>query len=874
MSKKPSNNRSPAWATKFLHWFCKGELIEEIEGDILEEYHEFKDKKKRWIANLFYIYSVFTFLRPFAVKKIALTTTQNNRIMYTNYLKVAFRNVRKDRVNSFISIAGLILAFTSSMLIYRVVQHETNYDTFHEKSDQIYRMVLEAKRDDSWKTYPMVGPPVGPAIQEYYPEIKKAVRLRYTPTRIFSTSDNEKQFFEEKIFYTDPSIFEIFTYPFLMGNPNSALSKNTNVVITHEVAQKYFGSADPMGQTLLLDNDIPFIVSGVLAPIPENTHFKFDFLLPFEAFKVPPGYPVTLDDFGWTSFHTYVLLEKHANPNSLVEKFSDFAGTHFDEERIKRLKYGLQPLRDIYFGDVKNENIASGNKSYVIILSSIGVLLLLLAAFNFTNISAAKSLSRAKETGLRKTLGSTKTALIHRYLSEPLIINIIAVVLSLLITPYLLIQVNNIFNISISWDRGYWFELGAIFLGIGIIIGILSGLYPAFIMSSFKPASILRGSYSRSKGGSNLQKILVTVQYAITSFLLIGSFIISSQVDFLQKQNLGFESDELLLLRIPGEELNAKYLTIKNLMNSNSRVKGISVGGGRMDGENGNVPIMAEGQLEAKNLPIDAVKEDFFSTIGTPVLAGREFSFQHPSDSIDGVIINREAARYFDWSPEEAIGKKITVGNLVDGHIIGVVENFHNTSLHTAINPLVICYPAGLLEDIYIRVAPGNASELIEGLRLSWNEIAPDIPFDFVFMNQHLQSLYNKDIQFSKMVKLFAILTIFISILGLYGLVSLISEQRLKEISIRKVFGAPFAQLILSLSKSFFVLIIIANIIAWPFAYLISKSWISEFAYRININLMFFVSALMITLLVSGITLFIQSRKVAILSPAKTLKHE
>jgi putative ABC transport system permease protein len=874
MSKNQQQlQQPPQWAINFLHWFCKSDLVEEIEGDIQEIYHDHLKNLKRWRANLYLIFMIISFLRPFAIKKINLST-QNSRIMYANYVKVAYRNIRNDKINSFISVFGLILAFTASMLIYRIVQHENNYDAFHENSKNIYRVILNANRGDSWQSYPTVGPPLGPAIKTFYPEIKESVRFRYTPTTIVATEDGEKQFYEEKIFYADPGIFSMFTYPLIEGDPKTALSKNTSIVITDKMARKYFGQEPALGRTLLLDNEVPYYVTGVLAPIPENTHFKIDFILPFDAFKVPFGYPVTLDDFGWTSFHTYVLLEEGADPEALVALFPDFAKTHFDEERLKRLKYDLQPLRDIYFGDIKNENVASGNKSYILILGSIGILLTFLAAFNFTNISVAKSVSRAKETGLRKTLGSSKKALVIRYLSEPILIVLSSVILSLLLIPVMLPYINNNFDLSITWGTRHWAEFGLLFGTIGVVIGIISGIYPAFVMSRYRPISIMRGSFLHQKSGIGLRKALVTLQYAITTFLIIGSFIITSQINYLQSRSLGFEKDEILLIRMPGEELNAKYRTIMDVIGSNVRVKSVAVGGGRMDAENGNVPILAEGMDEAKNLAIDAVREDFFETIGTPMISGREYSFEHPTDSADGIIINREAAKYFNWTPEEAIGMKMRVGDITEGRIIGVVENFHFTSLHNTIKPLVICYPQGYLQDIYVRVSPGNVSDLISNLRMEWNSVVPGIPFDFVFMNQHLQKLYKSDIQFSKLVKVFAFLTILISALGLYGLITLVSEKRLKEISLRKVFGAPFSHLIFTLSRSFMILIIIANIIAWPFSYWMAEYWMREFAYHTEISLTVFIGALFITMVISGVTLFIQSRKVAITNPAKILKYE
>ena len=871
--KGERKNIPPSWATRFLHWFCKNDLIEEIEGDILEEFNEKIDFNSKYKADWFYIISVFSFFRPFAIKNFN-RSTQNDIMMFYNYFKVAFRSLKKDKINTLISTFGLFLAIVSSMVIYVILRYETSYDVFHQKADDIYRVVIEVSKKDTRSHSATVGPPLGPAIAAFYPEVKNAVRFRYSPTRIVATENHEKQFYEESIFYADPSIFQVFSYPLLKGDPHSALKEKNGIVLTYEMAEKYFDDKDPLGEILLMDNETPFVVSGVLAPIPTNTHFRFDFLIPFEAFEVPFGYPVTLDDFGWTSFHTYVLLGEGVDYRELEEKLPEFAKTHFNEDQLSRFHYRLQPLKNIYFDTIYHEDIASGNESNVIILGSIGILLILLATFNFTNISTARSLTRATETGLRKTLGSTKKSLVLRYLAEPILIVFSTLLLALILTPYLVNEVNGLFGLLINWDYDVWLEIIPVFFSLAIFIGFLSGLYPAFIMSSFKPVSMIRGSHLRINGGINLRKILVTMQFIITSFLLIGSFIISSQIDFLKNRDLGFAKDEILLIRMPGAELNKQYQRIRTALFQNPRISSISVGGGRLDVETGNVPVLAEGFEEAINMPIDAVREDYYRTIGVKIIAGREFLFAHPSDSVEGIIINREAASYFGWEPEEALGRHLRVGQIMDGKVIGVVENYHTTSLHTRINPLIVYYPRTLLQDIFIRVSPGEIKPLISSIQKEWESLLPDIPFDFTFLDQHLNKLYERDIQFAWMLKIFSLITILIAILGLYGLISIAFEQRIKEISIRKVLGASFESLIMTLSKSFFAMILIANIIAWPLVYVVSENWLNEFAYHTTIKFTWFILILLITCFVAVITLIFRAGKVIRLNPVVTLKYE
>ncbi|MDX1628924.1 MAG: ABC transporter permease, partial [Fulvivirga sp.] len=755
-----------------------------------------------------------------------------------------------------------------------ILRKELGYDDFHENSDRIYRVALNVNSNATQITVGAVGPPLGPAIKTFYPSVQNSVRFRYTPTTILSNDDKSRAFYEEGIYFADSTIFSVFTYPFRYGNPGTALKNKNSIVLTAPMAVKYFGETNPVGEMLIYNNNQPLEVTGVLEEIPDNTHFPFDFLRPFHAFEVPPGYPVTLDDWAWGSFPTYVLLDDANHAERVIENFESFSKQHMSEEEQDRFTYDLQPLEDIYFGSIDHSSARSGNYTYVITLFTASVLLILLAIFNFLNLYSAKSLTFALETGIRKSLGSSKSSLWLRYLSEPVIVALLAATMALLVFPLVGAWVNTYFGYRLTYSSYLWSELVPIALGLGLITGLVAGIYPAFVLTSFKPITVLKGFKVTGKKGLFLRKALLMLQFSITSFLLIGAVIMSSQVNFLQQKDLGFEKEELVILRIPGDQMDGNYRRIKNKLSSNSHVVSTSVSGGRMDGSTGDVPITAEGVEEAQNMQIASVRGDFYQTIGVEMISGREFSDLNPNDSISGIIINEAAAEFFGWAPNEALNKNIQVDNIMEGQVTGVVEDYHYMSLHEEIQPLIIYYPRTQLQDIYVRIRPGDVAETSESLQADWNQVVPDLAFDMEFMDQHLNQLYTTDIQFARLVKIFAGITIVISILGLYGLVSLTARYRVREVSIRKVLGASFSSLILVLSKSFLTLILLANVIVWPFIYLMANNWMSNFAYSISIEWYYFAGVLIVTFIITLITLVYQTGKVALVNPAETLRTE
>jgi putative ABC transport system permease protein len=429
--------------------------------------------------------------------------------MFSNYIKIAFRNLRRERVNSFINILGLAVGFASCIFIFLFVRSELTYDHFHERGDRIYRLVHDEREFivPGGRLLATTGPPVGPALANNFPEVLNAVRVRFTDRHIISY--NEKRFYEENIVYIDSTLFEVFNFPLQTGNPETALNAPNKVAITSKMAEKYFADEDPIGKILHLDGVMELTVTGVFKPIPQNSHLKFDFAISFATFTVPRGYPVTLDSWGWISFHNYLLLDKDVDPAALEAKFPDFISTHWDPERAKRFKWRLQPLKDIYLGEVLNSDISSGNISYVYGLSGIGILILLMGSFNFMNLSIARSITRSKEVGIRKVLGAFRSGLMKQFLGESIIISLLGFILAFALFEIFGEVLSDALQISLPVHPDDYWALILLFPGISIVVGIISGSYPALVVSHFQPSKVLKGNSQPLSSGVLLRKILV-----------------------------------------------------------------------------------------------------------------------------------------------------------------------------------------------------------------------------------------------------------------------------------------------------------------------------------------------------------------------------
>ncbi|SNS95511.1 putative ABC transport system permease protein [Ekhidna lutea] len=862
-------------SVKFLCRALFNERVrEEIIGDLNEEMEDFSTKHGKFRTKLHLLITTLMFTRyRYTWKNINQLNTSTMFIKHT--LRPAWRNLKKDKMSAVLNGIGLTIGFTLSLIIALMVIRELSYDQWHEKSDRIFKVTHDERsigRSD--RHLATVGPPVGPALVEAYDEIENYMRVRDTPTQPVKVGN--KNFYEDGIFYIDSTLFNMFDYSLAEGDERAALKNTNSVVLSADMAEKYFGSSSAVGQRIEI-SETPYIVTGVMNPSPSTSHFTFDFIIPFHAFRVPFGYPVTLNSWGWISFHTYIELKDPSEKEALEEQLVDFMKVHWPEEQHNLFRFVLQPLEDIYLGEIKNDIVASGSWNNIYALSITGALLLFLIIFNYTNLSVGQSLTRTKEVGVRKALGASKRMVVFQFAIESVILSLLSFIISIALILPTINFLESYLGISIYamevWQSNQWLAIVATILVV--IVGAMGGAYPAFIMSKTKAIAALARTISGGQLGINVRKVLVTMQFIITIGLLAGSIIIYQQISYIQDKDLGYDKSALAVLRVPGQSLLQKADVLKNQLNSIQRVSGVAIGGGRMDGDNGNVPVKTPDMEESKPIFIDGVDYGYFEMLGIPMVAGREFDKSYPTDSAGAVIINEKAVRYMGYSsPEEAIGRQIQVGQIRTGNIVGVVADYHFSSLHNDIGPLAIMYPRTLQEDVYIRVEPGNMLELVEEIEAKWSSIFPDLPFDLIFLENHLNSLYQEDVAFAKMFQALTIVTLIIACLGLYGLISLIATQKTKEISVRKVLGANLKDLMGNLFRPFALRIVIAMLIVSPIAYVLLSGWLDNYAYKIDISWWLFLAAGLVVLVTALVATVLHSMKVYRINPARTLKDE
>lgn len=793
--------------------------------------------------------------------------------MFWHYVKIASRNLRKDKVNSFINVLGMGAALTSLLLILLFVRYELSYDTFHKKSDRIFRITYES-RGMQTRHLATVSPPMGPALAARYPEVEKAVRIRYTDGVILTYED--ERYYEQGFIYADSTFLEIFDFKLRAGNASTALDQPNSVIITPEIATKYFGNQTAIGKTILLDNETPLLVTGVFEQAPRQTHFQFNFVTSFSTFQVPYGYPVTLQSWGWVSFQTYVLLKPGTSPKQLETKLPQFLVDNMGADRAQSSTLNLQPLSDIYFhsGSLMNtDDNRQGNLPYVKGLSVIAFLILLVAAFNFMNITIARSVGRGKEVGVRKVLGALPGSLVRQFLGEAILLT----VLSLSIAVVLLsISSNHIirwleWDIAVNWQD--FLPMIPFFLVLTLIAGGVAGLYPAFILSKFRPTGVLKGEIKTGNQGNAIRKVLVVAQFVIMTSLTVGSLVVKEQMEFIRNRDLGFDKEQVITLQLQTPAFLQYYERAKTILKQNPRVASISAGD-IFDGDYGSVPVTFQG-VDPENMPtmyILGAHFDYFKTTGIDIVAGREFLETFPSDTTNGIILNESAVKMLGW--ENPIGQTIQIGEIREGKVVGIAKDFHFQSLHDPIMPMAILMPETMMRHILIRLHPGDVSETLASLQSDWNTIAPGFPFDVSFVDEQIQQRYQADQGFSKLIYLFSLLTILIAASGLYGLIAIIASFKVREIGIRKVLGASVGNIVTLLTKEFIMLVLIGAFIALPLAWWAMSTWLDDFAYRIDLQWWMFVLASLGAISIALFTVSFQAIRAAVANPVDSLKTE
>ncbi len=867
--------KPPKYFHQFFKWFCHPEFYEELAGDLEEMLEEdFVDRGSIY-ARWKYRKEVIKLFRLSVLKEIRFSYPISISLdMLKNYLKIGFRNLKRDKVSASINIIGLGLGFVSALVILLYVHHELQVDTSFENGDRVYRVINDERpHRETGRLLVTVGPPFAPTLAEEFPEVEKAVRIRYTENVVFKSE--EQQYYENDVIYVDKDFFHLFSFPLAQGDPVTALSEPNSIVLTPEMSQKYFGDESPMGKSIMMNEEVSLQVTGILEESPKKTHLEFDFLISFETFTVPYGYPVTLESWGWISFHTYVLLNQGVTPQTVDQKLTDFVKRHVYTNRSVSATYSLQALSDVYFGSKEMMNSGEhkhGNLSYTYGLLAIAFLILLVAGFNFMNISTARSIRRAREVGVRKVIGAKRINLITQFTGEALAVSTISVLFALLLFELSRTPLFEYLNWQLDFKYQDYLILIPLLVAGTFVLGILSAIYPAILMSGFKPINVLKGKIKSGATEMNIRKVLVVLQFTITIGLIVCSLLVSQQMEYIRNKDLGFDREQVISLQMRTDDFLERYQLGKQLFSRHPQVLNISAGD-VINGDYGSVPITPAGAEEGIAMNWMGGYFDYCSTLGLEILEGRDFSISHPIDTLTGIIINESAQRALGW--DEAIGKELQVNSNINGQVIGVVKDFHFHSLHAPITPMVITVPRTYMRNIILRISPTNDMDnLIASLEKDWMQIAPDLPFHFTFLDEDLNRQYEKDQEFSRLISFFGGLAIFIAGLGLYGLIAIISTYRIKEIGIRKVLGASVMNIYLLLSRNFIILVIIANLIALPLALWVINGWLEQFSYRTKVHYSLFVIAILISLGIALASLSYQVIKTARSNPIKAIRHE
>jgi putative ABC transport system permease protein len=799
--------------------------------------------------------------------------------MLINYFKIAWRNIVRNKLFSAINIIGLSIGITCCVLIFIYVQNELSYDTFNEKADRIYRVTSIVFQEKKEEHFAPTSPITTQKIQDEFPEVEKIVRLTFSG-RLISYKD--KTFYDAKTLFADSTFFDIFSFPLLEGNVRSALNAPYSIVITEKIAKKYFGNEPAIGKMLKLEDTINILVTGVMKDIPLNSHINFDCILSRSTlFDMKKGIPSWRDDHekNWLNCdsYAYILLKNKVDPKIFelkVNKYLTKETADLKKSSGMWMNAGIQPLLSIHLkSKVDNEFRGTKNSdiSYVYIFSATAFLILLIACCNFINLSTAKSLNRSKEIGLRKVIGAKRNQLISQFLGESVLFAIIAGALSLLLV-FLFLPV---FNSFIETKLGLSSSIVWLYLAIIFSVGLMAGLYPALLMSSFAPIRSLKGKISHGIADIVFRKGLVVFQFSIAIVLIIVTTSILRQLDFIQNRNIGLNKEQVLTIELRGIGPQKGDILVKEL-GKNPNIVSTSLTNFTFKGIP-NITVLPEGfaQTELTGCPVISVDENFVKTMQIEIIEGRNFSKDYATDVNEAFMVNEAAVKEFRWkTPKEAIGKKVEWAFDKKGKIIGVVKNFNFASMKENVKPLLIHVFKHWHGTVIARLKTDNLSSTMKEIETSFKTIAGDAPFKATFMEDDFNALYQSEKNMRTVLGTFTFLAVLVACLGLFGLAAFIIKQRFREIGIRKVLGSSVSGIVKLLSKDFLKLVVISILIGSPIAWYITNKWLQDFAYKVNISWWILLFAGASTIAIAFTTVSLQAIKAALANPVKSLRTE
>jgi len=818
--------------------------------------------------------------------------------MLKNYFISAYRSIKKNKFYSLLNIFGPAIGITCAILILLYVQEEVTFDKHSRNWDRIYRLESDFNISGKATLAALVPIPMAPTLKDEYPEIKEIARFVGFGIQDILFQYKDLKFFEDKIYFADSTVFKLFDYEFVLGSPENALNEPNTIVITESFASRYFGKENPVGEALISSNFGSFRITGVIKDVPANSHLRFDCLLSMKTVAELAG----VDNFNsrsapsfWNiSAFGYVLLDNNSKIEDLLAKFPGFYEKYMSSlGKQINATFQLKATRidKVHFGSKLEFDLPVGNFNYIIIFSLVGVFMLLIASLNYMNMATARSTNRSKEVGLRKVIGAGKGTLIRQFISESMVLVIIALIIALIAAIFILPSFNVLTDKALKIGNLFKPVTFLLILLIALFVGLISGSYPALYLSSFSPVDVLKSNVNPRQGKGMLRKILVVFQFALSGVLIIGTMIVSGQQRYIRNKDLGLNKENVMIIPIRDTAfINNKMQSFKDELLKLPDIKGVSSSALVPPLMASKVVFLIEKDSSMVELAtsFSIVDHEFIDVMQMKILEGRNFEKSRTSDLTQSFIVNETAVKAFGWG-NNALGKRIkfgidpATGNAQrDGVVIGVVKDFHFTSIHNAIEPFIFIVSRNPLTYFYVRTSDDDVPATIESVRKLQTDLGNTLPFNYFFFADKLDEMYTAENKLNTLFNIFSLMTIFIACLGLLGLTSYVTEQRSRETGLRKIMGARVDQVVWLLNKDFLILVLISNIISWPVAFYLMDRWIEGFAYRMNFGLspfiwdtvVPFILSLLITLIIALVTISAVSLKAARANPVNTVSRE
>ncbi len=862
--------RPPVLANWILKIILREEAFCEKSGDMEEVFQHLIEEKGKFRANFWYCIQISKAM-PALLKDSIIWRSA----MFKSYLSVTLRNIRRQRGYSLINIAGLAVGMACCMLILLWVQDELSFDRYHENSDRICRITYAEEIGGAYDHYAMAPFISAPTFTAELPEVVTYTRYVQGTGLI---AYGEKNFNETGIAYVDSAFFKLFSYPFIAGDPKTALKAPGSIVLTERMADKVFGKENPVGKALNLNNRMDLQVTGVIANVPSNSHFTFHYLISMSTIQKlrPDLFNNWFIIMGWS----YLLLEKGGDPTEVEKKFVEVVETHAGQDAQRygtKQAFKLQKLTDIHLRSrLQAEIRGNGDMDYVTIFSVIALFILIVACINYMNLSTARSTKRGREVGMRKVLGAYKARLISQFLSESIIMSFLGLGFALVLVSISLPLFNNLTGKTLTLQLLENRLLIIGFLGFMVFTGLAAGSYPAFFLSSFHPVNVLKGHSSSASSRSTFRNGLVVFQFAISVILIAGTFVILSQLNFMKNQSLGFDKDQVLVVRVRGRGIRQQFDVFKKELLKNPSIQSAVYSDGIPGSVHSVLTVNQEEMDESESHTMEVISADFgfVDTYGIEISHGRDFSVRVTTDTLGGFLINETAAKKLGWN-EDAVGKKIGFSMQDMRPIVGIVNDFHYESLKEAIGPLVISLSHSADSYLSLKIQAEHYGETISLIKEKWQAFEKERNFEYFFADDNFDSLYRSVERLGRIITAFALLAVLVASMGLFGLVSFTAEQRTKEVGIRRVLGASASSIIVQLSKEFTKRVVLANVIALPISYFVMDTyWLPNFHYRMHLGLSIFLAAGLLSLFIALITVGFQVIKAACANPVDSLKYE